>query len=221
MSRFDDLDQHLRREEAARQEAEAQQIRKLLEAKDRQMLQLRRAYEAFGDFYKTILMPKGYIAVPRKKEGPSPNEFRHKYGSIALYAYVINVLSPQSEQPYPNDAYNLPIWAQPTITEGEGQDWHPNVGLQFATALTTEVGTTMDDVRLSVEMRAWGKVDFDKDALVRQGISAYVGDGGWDHIATSVTIGPGEARLEDQIETGLRILTPNIIHHKAAFNYRR
>lgn len=66
-------------------------------------------------------------------------------------------------------------------------------------------------------MQAWGSIDVAKDSLTPQGITISFGDAGWDHRATFISIKPDQSHLEDQIDTGLRLLTPNIVHHKETF----
>ena len=219
MSRFKDLDQHLQQEGINAQNQEEERIRKLLEARAQWMPQLQQAYAVLGDFYFTILQPKGYRLFPRQKEGPTENELRHLNSTTVLYAYVANILSPSSEQPYPDvtdDSFRT--WAQQQIGELDYHVWHSNISLHFAALLKpAQKGTTIDQVRLGIEMRAWGRINIDERAPTPQGVRVSFGDAGWDHNATFVTIDPEVSRLGDQVDAGLRLLTPNIIHHKEAF----
>lgn len=216
MFRFEDLDRQLREEEVARQSAEEERVQKLFEAGAKHLPDLHRAYEVLGNFYYSLLRPRDYKLYLRKKEGPTPNELLHINDRTILYAYVANIVSPQKEQPYNHDFDILPTWLNPVIGEMDYHVWHPNVALHFATVLTPRVGSAGDEIDLSVEMRAWGLVKVAKDSLTPQGITISFGDAGWGHRATFISIKPGE-HLEDQIETGLKLLTPNIIHHKKAF----
>lgn len=127
MSRFEDLDQHLQKEQVAHQSAEEERVRKLLEARAKHLPDLQRAYEVLGDFYYSLLRPRGYNLYPRKKEGPTPNELLHINDRTILYAYVANITSPPKEQPYRHDFDLPPTWANPTIGE---MDYHVWYGIQ-------------------------------------------------------------------------------------------
>lgn len=84
MSLFEDLEQHLKEAEAARQHAEEERVRKLSEARDQHLPALQRVYAVFGDYYKTLLAPRGYRVFPRRKKGPTANEQRYIYGSTVF-----------------------------------------------------------------------------------------------------------------------------------------
>lgn len=220
MSRFEDLDRSLQEEEAARQSAEKERAEKMFEAGAKHLPDLQKAYKVLGDFYYSLLRPRDYKLYPRKKEGPTPNELRHINDRTILYAYVANIVSPQKEQPYNHDFDISPTWLNPVIGEMDYHVWHPNVALHFATILTPRAGSLEGEFDLSVKMRAWGLVDVAEDSLISQGITISFGDAGWEHMATFISIKPDE-HLGDQIETGLRLLTPNIIHHKEAFHQKQ
>ena len=217
MSQFEDLEKYLEAEKIAGQVSEEEKTSKLLEARASYIPLLQRAYAVLGDFYITILQPRGYQLYPRKKEGLTPNELQNIHSQTILFAYVANILSPISEQPYPHDVDYFRTWAQPQIGELDYHVWHPNVGLHFATILTPEDRETINEVNLSIEMRVWGLMKIDHGSITPLGIRVYSEDGGWNKIATYLSIEPNESKLEEQVETGLRLLTPNIIHHKEAF----
>lgn len=217
MTQFKDLEQYLQDEEAARQMVEEERARKLLEARDGHIPALRKAYAVFGDFYVTILKPRGYRIFPRKKEGLTPNELRNLNDRTVLYAYAANVVSPRSEQPYPSDWDPMAIWLNPVIGELDYHVWHPNVALHFATTITPKPRSRGEGTDLSVEVRAWGRVEVDANALAEQGMTLSYQDAGWNSYATFVTLHPKDDRLEQQVEAGLRLVTPNVIHHKEAF----
>lgn len=224
MGRFDDLDDHLRREAAVAQMAEEERVRRLLEARAKHLPLLQRAYGVLGDYYVSLLQPRGYQLFPRRKEGPTPHDVGNIHSSTVLYAYVANILSPPDQRPYPHDNDPHELWRNPEIGELDYHISHPNVALHFATTLTPvwmpiekRIG---EDVKLKIEMSAWGRVKAEKEALTPLGISASFADGGWDHYKTFLSITPDADRVEEQAEAGLRILTPNIIHHKAKFYER-
>ncbi len=218
-SRFDNLDDHLRRKEEIAKVKEQERIKLLLKAREECMPQVRRAYNVLGDYYNTILKPRKYKLFPRVKAEPTINEMSHISERTILYAYVANILSPRSEWPYPNEVDYPATWSSTTISEGDYHVWHPHIGLHFATILTPAPSSHQGNkVDLSIQMRAWGTIDIDKNSLVAQGINVSFQDAGWNHHATFIYIKPDEHRLENQVEMGLRLLTPNIINHKEAYN---
>lgn len=217
MSRFDDLDDHLRREQAVRQNLQDELISRVNEARARYLPHLQRAYTVVGDYYKTVLHPKGYILFPRLKEGLTPGELERMRYNTTLFAYVVNVLSPQNEQPYSNDHDSFRPWASPSIGEQDYHVWHPNIALHVSARITSH-DLEAKNLEFGISMKAWGFVKEDKDSLIPQGITTSTYDGGWSHYATYVAITPEEMHLDDQVEVSLRLLTPNVIHHKEAFS---
>jgi hypothetical protein len=216
MSQFKDLEQQLQGAEAARQQTEEERLKKLLEARDRHLPALQRAYAVFGDFYATLLAPRGYRAFPRRKDGPTLNEQRYVYGSTAFYAYVANVVSPSSQRPYPNDEDRLAHALNPVIGE-DHHIWHPNIALHFASTLTPNPKSQGEVMDLSVEVRAWGRVEVNPSDLAEQGMVISYSDAGWNRHATFITLQPEEEKIEQQVGTALRIVIPNVINHKEAF----
>ena len=216
MSRFDDLDDHVRREEEARENLRDEFISRINKEGARYLPQLQRVYSVVGDYYKTIIQPKGYTLYPRKKEGPTQGELEKMHYETTLFAYVANVLSPQDQRPYADDD-RFCHWAYPSIGEMDQHEWHPNISLHVSASITSH-DLEAKDVELDIFMRAWGFVEGNADSLITKGITTSTQDGGWSHYSTNVMIEPDEKRIENQVEAGLRLLTPNIIHHKEVFN---
>lgn len=95
--------------------------------------------------------------------------------------------------------------------------WHPNIALHFASTLTADSKSKGEAMDLSVEVRAWGRVEVDANTLAQHGMTVWYGDAGWNHYATYITLHPEEAKIEQQVDAALRIVTPNVINHKGSF----